>query len=226
MKLYIEIRSGVGGKDAENFAEELMSVYLKFAGRNGLKSEIIDNGKTKIISIEGESRFIKILENEAGVHKVQRIPETESKGRMQTSTATVACFRDTGIKEFVINEKDLEFQYYKASGPGGQYRNKTETAVRLIHKPTGIVVTCANERSQLQNKQTAIEIMICKLQKVFIKEELSKIDKKRLDQVKKAERSESKRIYNYQRDIVYDNITNKSATLKDIMKKAKIELLA
>ena len=119
------------------------------------------------------------------MHKVQRIPETESKGRMQTSTATVACFRDTGVKEFVINEKDLEFQYYKASGPGGQYRNKTETAVRLIHKPTGIVVTCANERSQLQNKQTAIEIMICKLQKVFIKE-LSKIDKK-IEPGKKAE---------------------------------------
>lgn len=228
MKLYIEIRNGVGGKDAEIFTKELMTMYVRFCEKNKLNCELVNTDKTKILLIEGKGRFINILKNESGVHKVQRIPETESKGRMQTSTATIATFivDDFVETDLLISEDDFEYQYYKASGPGGQHRNKTESAVRLIHKPTKLVVTCANERSQNANKIIAKDIMLSKLKSLHKKNIKDNISNNRNNQIKNADRAESKRVYNYQRNIVFDNYSNKSATIKDILKKSKLELLA
>lgn len=221
VKKYIEIRPGAGGKESENLVQEITRVYLKYCNKNNIGAEIInDNSRTVEILIEGDNKVIKAFNNEVGVHRVQRVPETERKGRVHTSTFTVAVLDilSNEKKEKYYNDKDIKIDIYKSSGAGGQHRNKVETAIRVTHIPTGIVVISANERSQLTNKKNALDILNSKLKELNEKEKFTKHDKIRANQVKKGNREESRRTYNYQRNEVYDEILNEKKSLKSFLK--------
>lgn len=223
-KIYLEIRKGAGGKESELFMEDLLRMYVKFIKNHNLSVDLIKNDKTKIILIEGYKNEIDILRNESGVHRVQRVPKTEKKGKLQTSTVSVAVVDFSEIKKIKLNENDLEFQAYRASGAGGQHRNTTDSAIRLIHKPTKVFVISEGERSQYKNKEIAKELLIMRLMELE-KEKFQKNEKdKRYEQIGSADRAESKRTYNFQRNEVVDN-NGKKARLKDILDKSQLELL-
>jgi len=163
----IEIRPGVGGEEAKIWADDLLRMYFRFAEKQGWKVEIINNG---VLRIEGSNVYEK-LKNESGVHRVQRVPKTERYGRIHTSTATVVVLPEIEETEIKINPADLRWEFYRASSQGGQNVQKVNTAVRLTHLPTGIVVTCEKERFQEQNRQMALKILRTKL---WEQEELKK----------------------------------------------------
>jgi peptide chain release factor 1 len=171
--IIIEIRAGTGGEEAALFAAALFRMYSRYAERNNWKSEIIDYNETDIgglkeivFQIKGRSVFSK-LKYESGVHRVQRVPSTESGGRIHTSTATVAVLPEVSETEVKIDPADLRIDTYRASGAGGQHVNKTDSAVRIVHEPTGIVVAVQKERSQHQNKARALEILRAKLYEMY-----------------------------------------------------------
>lgn len=225
MKKIIEIRSGAGGEEAELFTEELFKMYAKYAQSVGAKVELVSDFNPMALSVEGKPAILEIFDRESGVHRVQRVPKTDKKGRVQTSTCTVAVLTVPEESEVKINEKELRFDYFRSSGNGGQHRNTTDSAVRLTHIPTGMVVTSVNERSQHKNKALAICVMHAKLVALKKEESFKRVNGSRSEQVGRADRAESKRTYNFQRSTVVDEETGKSASLKEILNKGKLELL-
>jgi peptide chain release factor 1 len=207
----IEIRAGAGGDEAGLFAADLVRMYSRYAEQRGWKTEMLSENSTgiggfkeAIIEIAGKGAFSR-LKFESGVHRVQRVPITESQGRIHTSTATVAVLPEVDEVEVEIDPADIEMTAYGASGPGGQHMQKNATAIRVVHKPTGMVVTCESERSQTQNKVRAMNILRARLYEAEQQKQLDEVDAARRSQVGSGERSEKIRTYNYPQNRVTDH---------------------
>lgn len=207
----LELRAGAGGEEAALFASELLRMYQRYAERKGWKFEVLDANETGlggfkevIARIDGKGAYSR-LKFESGVHRVQRVPITESGGRIHTSTVTVAILPEVDEVEVDIRPEDLKIETMRAGGHGGQHVNKTESAVRITHIPTGIVVSCQNERSQHQNKATALKILRAKLYELAQREQMEKVQKERRSQVGSGERCEKIRTYNYPQNRVTDH---------------------
>ena len=214
--IIIEIRAGVGGEEAAIFAADLFKMYSKYAAVQGWKQKILDSRPTSlggfkqiIFELQNNNLF-NLLKYEGGVHRVQRIPKTEKSGRIHTSTATVTVLVKPKATEIKIKPDEIKIDLYRASGPGGQHVNKRETAVRITHMPTGLVVTSQTERNQLQNKENALSILSARLLEKKNKEEQSKIGDKRKIQIGRAERCEKIRTYNFPQDRITDHRIKKS----------------
>jgi peptide chain release factor 1 len=199
----IEIRGGAGGEEASLFANSLYRMYSMYAESKGWKQEVLSANPTELggfkeisFSVEGEGAYSR-LKYESGVHRVQRVPETESQGRIHTSTVTVAVLVEADEVELEINPTDLKIDVFRASGAGGQHINKTESAVRITHLPTGVVVECQDERSQYKNKDRAMKILRSRLYDSLLAEQNEKIASERRSQVGTGDRSERIRTYNY-----------------------------
>lgn len=199
----IEIRSGAGGEEASLFAGSLYRMYTMYAEAHGWKQELLSANPTELggfkevsFSIVGEGAYSR-LKYESGVHRVQRVPETESQGRIHTSTVTVAVLVEADEVELEINPADLRIDVFRASGAGGQHINKTESAVRITHIPTGLVVECQDERSQYKNKDRAMKILRSRLYEMMLQEQNEKIASERKMQVGTGDRSERIRTYNF-----------------------------
>lgn len=212
----MEIRSAAGGDEAGLFAGDLLRMYLRFAESKNWKVKELDRSegglgqiKQVVIKIQGKDAF-KLLQYEAGVHRVQRVPKTESSGRIHTSTATVAVLPEVKESEVYINPADISFESFRSGGAGGQNVNKVSTAVRLIHKPTGIVVTCQTERSQLQNRENAMNLLRARIWEVQRKEEFAEVDNARSLMVGAGDRSEKIRTYNFPQNRITDHRIGKS----------------
>ena len=214
--IIMEIRAGVGGGEAALFATDLSRMYTRYAQNQGMKVEILDSSQTEIggikevtMEISGDNVY-SLFKNEAGVHRVQRIPETEKSGRIHTSTATVAILPKPKATEIDIRPQDVRVDTYKASGAGGQYVNKRMSAIRLTHIPTGEVVTCQNERSLGQNKETALSILAARLMDKKRQELDKQMTGARRSQIGSASREEKIRTYNFPQDRVTDHRIKKS----------------
>jgi peptide chain release factor 1 len=212
----IEIRAGQGGDEAGLFARDLYRMYSRYGQTKGWKEKVLDSNNTSIggykeivFELSGEGVYDE-LQNEGGVHRVQRIPKTEKQGRVHTSTATVAVLLKPKKTEVNISPADLEISTYKSSGPGGQYVNKTESAIRIVHKPTGLTVTCQSERNQLSNKETAMTLLAARLLQRQEEADLSSLSAERRDQIGWAKRSEKIRTYNYPQNRITDHRVEKS----------------
>jgi len=220
----LEIRAAAGGNEAGLFASDLSRMYTKFAASSDWKVEELDrseggigNIKEIIYRISGRNVWDK-LQFESGVHRVQRVPKTESSGRIHTSTATVAVLPEVESTQVSINPTDIEFEAFRSGGHGGQNVNKVSTAVRIKHKPTGIVVKAQTERSQAQNREIAMEILRARLYAMEEDKKRSTIHDKRSTQVGTGDRSEKIRTYNYPQDRVTDHRVSKSwGNLEEIM---------
>ena len=207
----VEIRQGAGGEEAALFAAVLYRMYTMYAAAAGFKTELMNANETELggykevsFMVEGEGAYSR-LKFESGVHRVQRVPETEAQGRIQTSTATVAVLPEAEDVEIEINPADLKVETCKSSGAGGQHINKTESAVRLTHKPTGIVVECQEERSQFKNKDKALKMLRAILYDRASREQSDAIASDRRQQVGTGDRSERIRTYNYRENRVSDH---------------------
>ena len=207
----VEIRAGAGGEEAALFAAVLFRMYSMYAATVGFKVSIANANETELggykeisFSVEGDGAYSR-FKFESGVHRVQRVPETESQGRIQTSTATVAVLPEVEDVEIEIKDSDLIFESCKSSGAGGQHINKTESAVRLTHKPTGIVIECQEERSQFKNKDKALKMLRAKLYDIKQREQSEKVASDRKSQVGTGDRSEKIRTYNYPQNRVTDH---------------------
>ncbi len=215
-ELIMEIRAGTGGEEAALFGSNLFNMYKKYAIKNGWKFNILNYSQTdlggfKQITFEiAGLNALKKLKNEAGVHRVQRIPKTEKSGRVHTSTATVAVLPKIKETEFKINPADLEISFFRSSGPGGQNVQKVETAVRIRHKPSGIVVSSQEGRSQQGNREKALEILRAKLWQAEQEKTYGPITEERRKQIGSAERSEKIRTYNFPQDRITDHRIQKS----------------
>lgn len=207
----MEIRGGAGGEEAALFAYELYRMYLNYCEHHRLKVELVDINETElggikeiVLNINGKDAY-KQLKFESGVHRVQRVPETESQGRVHTSTATVAILPEAEDVEVQINDEDIRVDVYRSSGAGGQKVNKTETAIRITHFPTGIVVTCQDERSQLKNKDKAFKVLRSRLYDYYNTQNQSAYDEQRKSLVGRGDRSERIRTYNFPQGRVTDH---------------------
>jgi len=207
----VEIRAGTGGEEAALFATSLFRMYSRFAEKQGWKVSILNSNRTSIggykeitSKISGDEVYLKIKQ-ESGVHRVQRIPKTEKGGRIHTSTATVAIMSQVKKEEIKINPKDLRVDTFRSSGPGGQYVNKRDSAVRITHIPTGIVASSQQERTQLANRETSFQILRSKLYARQLEKELRKQGANRREQIGTGERSEKIRTYNFPQDRVTDH---------------------
>jgi len=207
----VEIRAGAGGDEAALFGNSLLRMYSMYAEKRGWKTEILNANETELggikevsFSIEGEGAYSR-LKFESGVHRVQRVPETESQGRIQTSTATVAVLPEVDEVEFEINPNDLIIETHRSGGAGGQHVNKTESAIRIIHVPTGTVVDCQDERSQYKNKDRAMKILRSRIYENMQAERNEKIASERRSQVGTGDRSERIRTYNFPQGRITDH---------------------
>lgn len=212
----MEIRAGAGGDEASLFARDLFFMYRRFAEKNGWKTGLIGESKSDlggykevIFEIDGENVY-KTLRHESGVHRVQRIPETEKLGRVHTSTASVAVLPKAREVDVEIKPQDIKVEFFRSSGPGGQNVNKVETAVRIYHLPSGLIVTSQDSRSQQKNRERAMSLLRSKLLDEKIRSEQKKTREQRKEQIGTGDRSEKIRTYNFSQDRVTDHRIKKS----------------
>lgn len=210
-RIVLEVRAGTGGDEASLFAGDLARMYQRYAAKRGWKFAVADSApgtlggyKTFVAELEGEGVY-DALKQESGVHRVQRVPKTEKSGRVHTSTASVAILPIVEPKQVEIKESDLEVSFSRAGGPGGQNVNKIESAVRILHKPTGIVVSSRTERHQHANREKAMEILRAKLYEERERQAVGSVADIRREQVGSAERAEKIRTYNFPEDRITDH---------------------
>lgn len=210
-KLIVEIRAGAGGDEAAIFAGDLTRMYQRYAQKRNWQFAILDSSdaglggyKTLVAEIKGEGCY-DALKQESGVHRVQRVPKTERQGRVHTSTASVAVLPIVEAAEIQLRDSDLEVTFSRAGGPGGQNVNKIESAVRILHKPSGIVVGCRTERHQHANREKALEVLRAKLWELAQQKATGSVDDIRREQIGTADRSEKIRTYNFPDDRITDH---------------------
>ena len=206
----MEIKGAAGGEEAKLWGEELLKMYIKFAQRNNFKVEQVDENAIEISGNPPAGGAFGFFKYEAGVHRVQRTPATEKRGRIHTSTAIVSVLPDLADIDLHISPEDIEFEAFRAGGHGGQNVNKVSTAVRIKHKPTGVVVTCRTERSQGQNRENAMKLLRAKLWETEVEKQNKIIGELKSTQVGKGMRSEKIRTYNFPQDRLTDHRINKS----------------
>lgn len=215
-RIILEVRAGAGGEEAAIFAEDLAYMYEKYAIQKGWGYTKLDESRSELggykeasLEIDGKGAY-DLLKHETGVHRVQRIPKTEKSGRVHTSTASVVILPVRETEKSELNPADLEIEFSRSGGAGGQNVNKVETAVRIIHKPTGLAVRCQSERSQLKNREKALAILSAKLEALTLEHEQEKLSRERKQQIGTGDRSEKIRTYNFLQDRITDHRIKKS----------------
>ncbi len=221
--VFIEIRAGAGGQEAALFAASLYEMYFRYAEKRGWQASIIEESQTDlggfkelVLHIDGK-RVYKFLKFESGVHRVQRVPKTETAGRVHTSTVTVAVMPEVDDVEITINPADLRVDTYRAGGAGGQHVNKTDSAIRITHIPSGIVVQCQQERSQIKNRATAMKMLQSRLFEAEKQKQDAELSAQRKQQVGTGERAEKIRTYNYPQNRVTDHRTEETLKKLDMV---------